>query len=91
MLGHQLCRVRPPKMEFWGKFRSGPNIYSQFNFISTKRASGNICAEEAGSIKKALDRVQPDVVINCIGIVKQRDEAKQAMQSIKINSLFPHQ
>jgi dTDP-4-dehydrorhamnose reductase len=33
----------------------------------------------------------PDVVVNCVGIVKQRDEAKQALPSIHINALFPHQ
>jgi len=29
--------------------------------------------------------------VNALGIVKQRDEAKQAVPSVQINALFPHQ
>ncbi|HEU4870167.1 MAG TPA: SDR family oxidoreductase, partial [Pyrinomonadaceae bacterium] len=35
--------------------------------------------------------VAPDVVVNCIGIVKQDEAAKDRYQSIAVNSLFPHQ
>lgn len=37
-----------------------------------------------------LAHERPDVVINCIGIIKQRSEAKQELPSIRINALFPH-
>jgi dTDP-4-dehydrorhamnose reductase len=33
---------------------------------------------------------RPKAVINCIGIVKQRPEATQAVPSITVNALFPH-
>lgn len=48
-------------------------------------------ADDLDSIAKVIAEVQPQVVINCIGIVKQRDEAKAAIPSILINALFPHQ
>jgi dTDP-4-dehydrorhamnose reductase len=32
----------------------------------------------------------PDVVVNCVGSIKQRDEASNAVRSITINSLLPH-
>jgi dTDP-4-dehydrorhamnose reductase len=38
-----------------------------------------------------MDGFGPDAVVNCIGIVKQKDEAKAAVPSIEVNSLFPHQ
>jgi dTDP-4-dehydrorhamnose reductase len=34
--------------------------------------------------------VRPQVVINCIGIVKQLPAAKDSLQSILVNALFPH-
>jgi dTDP-4-dehydrorhamnose reductase len=37
-----------------------------------------------------LDEMRPAVVINCIGIIKQRFEAKSAVPSLTINSLLPH-
>lgn len=33
----------------------------------------------------------PDVVINCVGVVKQRKESEDTFQSILINALLPHQ
>ncbi len=39
---------------------------------------------------EALRARKPEFLINCIGIVKQRDEAKAHIPSITINALFPH-
>lgn len=44
-----------------------------------------------GELPDLLGKVVPDVVLNCIGIVKQLDDAKRPLPSIAINSLFPHQ
>ena len=91
MLGHQLSRVLSTRMDTWSTFRDDPARYEQYNFISQERALGGVHVEDVASIRVALESVEPDVVINCIGIVKQRDEAKQAIPSIQVNALFPHQ
>jgi dTDP-4-dehydrorhamnose reductase len=33
---------------------------------------------------------RPDAVVNAIGIVKQRNDSKEAIPSIEVNALFPH-
>ena len=38
-----------------------------------------------------LTRVEPDVVVNCIGAVKQAAAAQDPVLAIEVNSLFPHQ
>jgi dTDP-4-dehydrorhamnose reductase len=38
-----------------------------------------------------LSLVRADVVINCIGIIKQLKESENPLDSIKINALFPHE
>ena len=91
MLGHQLCRVMSARMETWAAFREDPAKYEQYGFIPQERALRGIHAEELASVRRAIETVEPDVVVNCIGIVKQRDEAKQAIPSIQVNALFPHQ
>ena len=45
---------------------------------------------EWANVAGVLRELQPDVVINCVGIVKQREEAKAAVPSITINALLPH-
>jgi dTDP-4-dehydrorhamnose reductase len=37
-----------------------------------------------------LRELRPDFIVNCVGIVKQRQEAQMAIPSITINSLLPH-
>ena len=91
MLGHQLCRVLTARMETWATFRNYPARNVQYNFVVQERALGAVNAEDLDSVRGALERVKPDAVINCIGIVKQRDEAKQTIPSIQVNALFPHQ
>jgi len=42
------------------------------------------------TLRQKLEEIRPDVIVNCIGIIKQRDQAKLALESISVNSLLPH-
>jgi dTDP-4-dehydrorhamnose reductase len=41
-------------------------------------------------LTKAFAVVRPDVVVNCVGLVKQLADANDPLQAIPINSLLPH-
>lgn len=43
-----------------------------------------------GELKKLLESFKPTVVINCVGVIKQLDAARDYENSIEINSLLPH-
>lgn len=43
------------------------------------------------TIRVLLEQHEPDVVCNCIGLVKQRSEALVPVDAIAINALWPHQ
>lgn len=45
---------------------------------------------DAAEIDKILRSTQPTVVINCIGIVKQSEQAQVPTNVIQINALLPH-
>lgn len=47
-------------------------------------------AMELDAVRHVLRALRPDFVVNCIGIIKQREEAKTAVPSITLNSLLPH-
>ena len=91
MLGHQVCRRLGPRFELWATFRDDPANWTGYCGVGADRALGGVDAMVMETVESALDRVRPDAVINCIGIVKQRDEAKMAVPSIAVNSLFPHE
>lgn len=48
-------------------------------------------ADKPETIWSALEGHRPDVVINCIGIVKQLPQANDPLVAIRLNALFPHQ
>ena len=89
MLGHKLCQVLGPVFETFATFRfSPPRIPGVFDQIE---AVEGVDANKIATVLSAIRTVNPDYVINAIGVVKQREEAKQAVPSITLNSLFPHE
>ena len=43
------------------------------------------------ALQKVLNDIKPNVVVNCIGVIKQLPTAEDALVSIPLNSLLPHQ
>lgn len=61
--------------------------------LSKELRSRVICGvdvENANSLVRLFGATQPDVVINCIGVVKQLAEADDPLSAIPINALLPH-
>ena len=71
MLGHKLVQVLREHAEVWGTLRGGFADVEGFDLFEKQRCVEGIDIENVYSIRKAIDRSQPDVVINAIGIVKQ--------------------
>lgn len=82
MLGHELWRQCADRADAFATVRSsggeGPRVIS------------GVSAEASESLERAFAAAQPDVVVNCIGIVKQSDLAARATVAIEVNSLLPH-
>ena len=91
MLGHKLCQTLAARADVWGTIRDDVASYHRFNILPEAQLIGHVDVTDMSVVKKILDETKPDAVVNAAGIVKQRDEAKQAVASIQINSLFPHQ
>ena len=87
MLGHKLSQVLAERFDTLATFRgsSAVGVYYPRHIVC------GVLAEDFETVEKALTANEPDVVVNCIGIVKQDEAAKDRAQSIAINSLFPHQ
>ncbi|MCO4053310.1 MAG: SDR family oxidoreductase [Bosea sp.] len=50
----------------------------------------DINATDQDRLVRLMGDVRPDVVINCVGVVKQLSAAKDPLVSIALNALFPH-
>ncbi len=90
MLGHRICRLLAERFEIWGTFHKH-DVGERHNILPPECSLAGVDAQNFSTIRSVIEKVKPDTVVNCIGIVKQRDEAKQAIPSIHVNALFPHQ
>jgi dTDP-4-dehydrorhamnose reductase len=91
MLGHKLWQVFRDRFETFVTVRRPLDPAWENVIFDLPRVVGGASAEEVGSVRRALEAVRPDAVVNCIGIVKQAAAAKDPVPSITVNSLFPHQ
>ena len=55
-----------------------------------ERLETGVDVENPDSLAGALARSRPQVVINCVGVVKQLAEADDPLTAIPINALLPH-
>lgn len=88
MLGHEAIRVLAPDFEVWGSCRR-PEELPDLG-VPAERFLGGLDATDPASAYALVARVKPDLVLNAVGIVKQRPDAKAAIPSIEVNSLWPH-
>ena len=90
MLGHKLMQVLSRSYDVFGTVRGKAMNYKSHPVFGRFNLCGDTHAEDIDSIIKALAEVRPDVVVNCIGIIKQHPMSSDPLHSITINSLFPH-
>lgn len=92
MLGHKLFQDFSQDEAFvaYATVRSNENLERWFSPDQLRHMLSGVDATRIDTVYAAIDRTKPDVVINCIGIIKQLPEAKNAVKSIAVNALFPH-
>lgn len=90
MLGHQLLRSLQSRHDVRCTLRQGIDVYKQFGLFTSLNSYQNVEANSSEKLMEVLADFLPDVVVNCIGIVKQRPTAKESIPSIEINALLPH-
>lgn len=91
MLGNAVLRFLSdgPDASVWGTVRS-PKALEFLPASLHERLIPDIDVEDSDGLGRLFDRVQPGVVINCIGVVKQLALADDPLVVIPINTLLPH-
>jgi dTDP-4-dehydrorhamnose reductase len=90
MLGHKLCQLYRREFDTWYTVRSKPRGPEGFEIWDPDRTIAGVDAVDFDSVGRAIAEVEPEAVVNCIGIIKQLKAAKDPIVSLSINSLFPH-
>jgi dTDP-4-dehydrorhamnose reductase len=90
MLGHQLLRHFSGRHDVRVTLRLGPEVYEAHRLFELGTIFYGIDAASTEALVPVIAEFSPEVVVNAVGIVKQRTEAKEVIPSIEINSLLPH-
>ena len=91
MLGNAMIRVLSEKADsqVYGTIRS-ESSKRFFRADIAERLIPGVDVEQHDSLLQAFTRARPDVVINCVGLIKQLADAEDPLQAIPINALLPH-
>jgi dTDP-4-dehydrorhamnose reductase len=89
MLGHALRETFSGPFETYATIRS--TVGRGEPLVPSERLFQGVDAREIDSVARVVEATEPDVVVNCIGVIKQREAGKDAVASIAVNALFPHQ
>lgn len=93
MLGHKtfqtlLARYPETKCTILGSL-SDP-FYKKIDLFKTGSVVERVNAMDFSALESTLVKLRPEFIVNCAGIIKQRDESKSSIPSITLNSLLPH-
>lgn len=91
MLGNAVFSVlaKGSGLEVFGSARTD-GARRHFDSTVALRIVTGIDVENHDSLARVFTAVRPDVVINCIGLVKQLADAEDPLRAIPINALLPH-
>jgi dTDP-4-dehydrorhamnose reductase len=91
MLGNAVFRVLAARaeLEVTGTVRSAASL-GHFPGELASRVVTGLDVENQDSLLQAFAAIRPDVVVNCVGLVKQLAVANDPLQAVPINSLLPH-
>lgn len=91
MLGNTVFRyfLEDSRYEVFGSARNG-GVLCSFSQSLAERIVVGTDVDNQDSLSLLFAKVRPDVVINCIGLIKQLAEVNDPLQAIPINSMLPH-
>lgn len=91
MLGSTIFRTLSAdnRTETFGTLRAAHGV-RRFAHHLHKALIPNIQVDNESGVLAAFAHAKPDIVINCIGIIKQLPAAYNHLESLAINSILPH-
>ena len=93
MVGHRLAKKLSNQYEIFSLLRERSDLDS--NQFFEKVLPKNQCIfiddiNEYENLNNTVKKISPDIIINCIGVIKQRDKVENVLNMMRINSLLPH-
>lgn len=91
MLGHDVFRVlnASAALQVWGTLRS-PSGLRHFDEEQQTRLLSDVDVLDHDALTAVLAQVRPDLVVNCVGLIKQLADANDPLSALPVNAMLPH-
>ncbi len=93
MLGHVAWLSFRKELEVYGTVRMSKKELIERRPLfrdGSENILGGVDALCTDAVNRVIEKISPDIIINCIGVIKQLKEADDPVLSISVNSLFPN-
>ncbi|GHJ09111.1 NAD(P)-dependent oxidoreductase [Micromonospora humidisoli] len=92
MLGHAVLRelADDPTLDVHGLARSIDDRAGWYPPHLLARIVPAVDVTRFDHVRRLVDEVRPDVVVNCVGVIKQRPDVQDAVPTVTLNALLPH-
>ena len=90
MLGHRLWMDLSPIHETHVAIRGSGEQVPVRRELPRGLLHEGVDAASFARVAETIQRVRPDIVVNCVGVVKQSPLAVDPITSLELNSLLPH-
>lgn len=93
MLGHKLFQILRSKFTETTAIVLEDVKRPPFNRVEILQGNDVITGIDVSDFDRlgaVLSDIKPDYIINCVGIIRQRDTSKSYIPSIELNALLPH-
>ena len=92
MLGHTLFKemLKNSSFDVYGTTRNSSGLKEYFTENEISKIRNGVDADNFDTVIRAIAAVQPNVIINCIGIIKQLPMSHDPLTAITVNAQLPH-
>ncbi|CAN5419286.1 NAD(P)-dependent oxidoreductase [soil metagenome] len=90
MLGHKLVQVFTEKCDVYTTIRNDFQLYEKINIFKKNTTFDNVNVENIERLKEIIKNIEPEVIVNAVGIIKQIPNGQNVIETLTVNSIFPH-
>jgi dTDP-4-dehydrorhamnose reductase len=90
LIGHKLFERGLARFDFYGTINHAKAEFPQAPFLQSERVVENIDVLDFSQLEGVIRAIDPQVILNCVGITKRKAEINDPVKALSVNALFPH-
>lgn len=91
MLGHKVLQRLGAGIEAAGAVRKEDPQIEELASLTGATIHAGMDATNFSTVARVMAVASPDVIVNCVGVIKQREGRTQREEMVRVNALFPHE